>query len=948
MLQHRRFRLIPLFGLLVVALVGVLSAGGAHATLPATYTNPVLITIPNSPYRVETFADPAVIQGNDGFYYAYATSDPLHGNDRDGGGNFIFHKVPMARSADLVTWTYIGDAFSSAPSWLEPDSGIWAPDVRFFNGLYYLYYVGTDAQPAVSGEPNCHGDNGIGVATSPNPYGPWTDLGVPVVSPRRAGGGCNFFWTFDPDVLTDENGLHYIYFGSYYGGIHVRLLSKDGTTADPATDTQVAIGNRYEAPYVIFRNGYYYLFASATDCCNGPLSGYSVFAGRSLSPLGPFVDRQGVSLMDSRVGGTPVISMNGNRWVGPGHNAVLTDAAGQDWFFYHAIDRFDAHLSEPNPQNINKRPMLMDRLDWILGWPTVNSGYWASDTPQPAPITTPGPTPVPSPPPRPIDVPGSFLPQYSDEFNGTLGPQWSWVRQPVSTTYSLTEHPGFFRFRTQDADLYQDNNSASILIEAVPLSNFLAEVKFEFNLPPEGCCFNYRQAGMLAYQNDDSFLKLAHVSIWETRQTEWAKEVPVTPPQNTRRYGNTVIGPPGVPGVLTTTTWLRIAKRTDQGTGEQFYTGYSSADGTSWVRGATWTHAFTDTKIGLISMGGPDFIADFDYVHLYTLAPQATATPLVTPSGTATAVAPTTTRTSTALPATSTRTAIAPSVTQTSVAPSATRTQPAPSNTATRSPVPPSQTSVPPSQTRTAVPPSATTVPPSATQPVPSSTPAATETPCTISFSDVHPTDYFYTPVLYLACHGVVSGYNDGTFRPYANATRAQMVKIVVLGFGKTLVTPPAGSYTFADVPPSHPFFVYIETAAANQIVSGYACGSPDEPCDGQNRPYFRPYANVTRGQLSKITVIAAGWTLVNPPGPGTFADVLPNSAFYEFVETAACHGIVSGYMCGGPGEPCDAQNRPYFRAYNNATRGQIAKIVYLGLTGTQVCAPAPTVSPGP
>src|SRR5207302_1944429 len=164
--------------------------------------------------------------------------------------------------------------------------------------------------------------------------------------------------------------------------------------------------------------------------------------------------------------------------------------------------------------------------------------------------------------------------------------------------------------------------------------------------------------------------------------------------------------------------------------------------------------------------------------------------------------------------------------------------------------------------------------------------------------------------------------------RPFANTTRAQMVKIVVLGFDKAIVTPAAGSYTFTDVPPSFPFFAVIETAAAGNIVSGYNCGGPGEPCDAQHRPYFRPYANVTRGQLSKIDVVTAGWPLLNPASR-SFADVLPGSAFYTFVETAYCHAIISGYTCGGPGEPCDAQHRPYFRQGNNATRGQIAKIVY-------------------
>jgi hypothetical protein len=83
---------------------------------------------------------------------------------------------------------------------------------------------------------------------------------------------------------------------------------------------------------------------------------------------------------------------------------------------------------------------------------------------------------------------------------------------------------------------------------------------------------------------------------------------------------------------------------------------------------------------------------------------------------------------------------------------------------------------------------------------------------------------------------------------------------------------------------------------------------------------------------LSKIVVTAARLTLENPTDP-TFQDVLPNTAFYTYVETAAANGLVSGYSCGGPGEPCGTSNKPYFRQFNNATRGQIAKIVYNALT---------------
>ena len=310
--------------------------------------------------------------------------------------------------------------------------------------------------------------------------------------------------------------------------------------------------------------------------------------------------------------------------------------------------------------------------------------------------------------------------------------------------------------------------------------------------------------------------------------------------------------------------------------------------------------------------------------------------------------------------ATATSTAVPPSATMT-VGPGATAlaspTPPLAGATATASPTPsptlaPATASPAPSPTLApataspapALPTStATPGPPPATA-APTRTPAlptSTATPFAPSFTDVHPADYFYTPVMYLATHGVVSGYGDDSFRPYSSTTRSQLVKIVVLGFNIPLQAPTGGAYSFQDVPSSHPFFGYVETAAARNVVSGYTCGTvPAEPCvPPANRPYFRPYAAVTRGQLAKIVSSAAAWPPIAPTGPGMFADVLPGTAFYAFVETAYCHGIVSGYNCGGPGEPCDPQNRPYYRQYNNAVRGQIAKIVYGAITGAPACA---------
>jgi hypothetical protein len=159
-------------------------------------------------------------------------------------------------------------------------------------------------------------------------------------------------------------------------------------------------------------------------------------------------------------------------------------------------------------------------------------------------------------------------------------------------------------------------------------------------------------------------------------------------------------------------------------------------------------------------------------------------------------------------------------------------------------------------------------------------------------YLDVPFDSWAYPFVDYLAERDIIGGYADGTFRPGNPATRGQFAKMAALGAGWTLLDP--ASPTFADVAPGSTFYSYIETAYGRGVIQGYACGGPNEPCDGQNRPYFRPGANITRGQISKIIVLAEGWALLNPPTP-TFADIAPGSTFYQYVETAAARGIING-----------------------------------------------------
>ncbi|NHC13297.1 family 43 glycosylhydrolase [Motilibacter sp. E257] len=330
---------------------------------PATYTNPVTAG------TVDTLPDPTMVRAKDGAWYAYGTTNPIFSSK----GETREHFLPILRSTDMVTWTYAGDVFAqeARPSWWRSNTRAWAPDIRYLDGRYYLTYSLSTS--------------GIGLATSDSPTGPWTDRGQLV--PPNSGCPSN---AIDQALFTDSDGTHYLYWGSY-DTICVSAMNATATALRGPV-TQIARGRRAEGGFVVNRGGWYYLFYSDGGCCDGAFSGYTVKVGRSKSPRGPFLAPDGQDLMDLRSHAGIVAAANGNTFVGPGHNAITTDLAGQDWLVYHGIPSATPDFPPLNTvdgvKTLSQRPLLIDRLDWIGGWPVLRAGAGPSDTPQAAPVTT--------------------------------------------------------------------------------------------------------------------------------------------------------------------------------------------------------------------------------------------------------------------------------------------------------------------------------------------------------------------------------------------------------------------------------------------------------------------------------------------------------------------------------------------------------------------------------
>ena len=323
-----------------------------------------------------------------------------------------------------------------------------------------------------------------------------------------------------------------------------------------------------------------------------------------------------------------MLHQNGNRWVGTGHNTVVTDLAGQQWIVYHAVDRTDPWFLDGS---YTKRPVLMDPLDWVGGWPVTRGGEGPSDSPQPAPVTSAGQsvgyTPVQAEAPQP----GAAIPALSDEFDGTqLGEQWSWTREPDPAGHGVAD--GAFSWQTQQGDLNVGEGAAGLVTEAAPEGDYVVETRVSIDLPADGCCQNYVQGGLVVYTDDGHYIKLGVTSIWETRQTEFGKR---SEPGNPV-YGNTVGGPVGQQ------TSLRLVR--EHSDTENLYTAFTSLDGSSWDEAGTWTTPLDESaapRIGLVSMAGAGFTTTFDYVRVFELA----VDPVVPQPGTIAACADTGCRT---------------------------------------------------------------------------------------------------------------------------------------------------------------------------------------------------------------------------------------------------------------------------------------------------------------
>lgn len=297
-----------------------------------------------NPVIDSNFPDPTIIKAYDGYYYVYATNTELKGQ--------VIH-IQVARSKYLVDWEMAGDALPDKPTWADMD--FWAPHVLYDSiaQTYYLYYSGESKDGSIG---KC-----LGVATSKSPEGPFTDIGKPLL----CGEG---FVEIDPMAFDDPvTGGKFLYWGSGHGAIKVQELADnrlDFKSGSKPIEIMDIIEDDHpdnyqklvEGAWVVYHNGYYFLFYSGDNCC-GEKAHYAVMVGRSKKATGPFE-----TLAEATGANNSVILEGNGKWVATGHNSVIVDSSGQEWIAYHAIDSTDKEKG---------RVMLMDKIIWTNGWPQI-------------------------------------------------------------------------------------------------------------------------------------------------------------------------------------------------------------------------------------------------------------------------------------------------------------------------------------------------------------------------------------------------------------------------------------------------------------------------------------------------------------------------------------------------------------------------------------------------
>lgn len=377
------------------------------------YRNPILHA---------DYSDPDVVRAGADYYMVSSSFDAVPG-------------LPVLHSADLVHWQLIGHALQRQPpyehfSQTQHGNGVWAPSIRHYDSLFYIYYPDPDF--------------GIYVTTARRPEGPWS---VPQLV--EAGRGL-----IDPCPLIDDDGSRYLvhaYAGSRAGIKSVLVLKRLNKEGNRVIDAGTIIYDGHgadptlEGPKIYKRNGYYYILAPAGGVTNG-----WQLALRSRNIYGPY-ERKVV--MDQ---GSTAIN-------GPHKGAWVETPEGGHWFL---------HFQDKGPYG---RVVHLQPLAWINDWPVIGLDKDKDGKGEPV-LQFRKPLAGKRYP--------AVAPAESDEFNDTaIGLQWQWQANPETIWLFLNKAEGALRlYAVPQPDSARNAwDIPNILLQKWPAPSFTSTARLKFS-----------------------------------------------------------------------------------------------------------------------------------------------------------------------------------------------------------------------------------------------------------------------------------------------------------------------------------------------------------------------------------------------------------------------------------------------------------------------------------
>lgn len=264
-------------------------------------------------------------------------------------------------SSDGKNWNQGIPIFNGRLSWwsnyvnrIDNVNEVWAPDIFYHNGRFWLYYAYSEfgTKKSLIGLMSCSS-----IAT-----GDWRDDGLVIYSDSTKN-----YNAIDPGITKDASGNLWMSFGSFSSGIN--LVKLDPATMKPESGAAIQIiatrpgvtNNPIEGAKIIYANGYYYMFVAFDYCCQGSNSNYKIAYGRATSITGTYYDKAGTSMLN---GGGTILEVGDTRWKGPGGQEPFWD--GSKWIMVrHAYDS-----SNNNFPTLRIRDMYWDAEKW----PSYNAG----------------------------------------------------------------------------------------------------------------------------------------------------------------------------------------------------------------------------------------------------------------------------------------------------------------------------------------------------------------------------------------------------------------------------------------------------------------------------------------------------------------------------------------------------------------------------------------------